>query len=320
MMRAAALLDTVLDRTIVGGYTSIGYRVRSLAWNDRDLPRLDGRTVVISGATSGIGFAAAEAFAGLGARVRLLARSEERGEHSRAQIIERTANDAVDVIACDLSSLASVRRAAQQLLDEGTRIDVLVNNAGVMTQQRELSADGIELTFATNVLGPFVLTNMLVALMRGDSAPGRIINVSSGGMYSRRLDVEDLQMQQGTFDGVRAYALTKREEVVLTELWAQRLAPENVVVHAMHPGWVDTPGVRTSLPSFHRVTKPLLRTAAQGADTIVWLGAAAAPAQSSGGFWHDRRRRPTHILPGTTETPQERERLWSQCEQLSAPR
>ena len=113
------------------------------------------------------------------------------------------------------------------------------------------------------------------------------------------------------------YARTKRAQVILTELWAKRLAGTGVVVHAMHPGWVDTPGVASSLPRFHRLTGPLLRSPEQGADTIVWLGAAAEPGESSGGFWHDRRRRPTHRVPWTRETPEDRERLWRECERLT---
>ena len=113
------------------------------------------------------------------------------------------------------------------------------------------------------------------------------------------------------------YARTKRAQVILTELWAKRLAGTGVVVHAMHPGWADTPGVASSLPRFHRLTGPLLRSPEQGADTIVWLGAAAEPGESSGGFWHDRRRRPTHRVPWTRETPEDRERLWRECERLT---
>ena len=114
------------------------------------------------------------------------------------------------------------------------------------------------------------------------------------------------------------YARTKRAQVILTELWAERLAGTGVVVHAMHPGWPDTPGVASSLPRFHRLTGPLLRSPEQGADTIVWLGAAVEPGGSSGGFWHDRRQRPTHRVPWTRETPEDRERLWHECERLTS--
>jgi dehydrogenase/reductase SDR family member 12 len=217
---------------------------------------------------------------------------------------------------CDLSELESVRQFAGRFRDQASRLDVLVNNAGVMTEARDVSADGIELTLATNVVGPFLLTNLLIPLIE-ESAPARIINVSSGGMYTQKLRVDDLQSERGQFDGPKVYARTKRAEVILTELWAEQLAGTGVVVHSMHPGWADTPGVRSSLPRFYTVTRPLLRTPAQGADTIVWLGAAAEPGRSSGRFWHDRRPRPTHRLRCTRETRQEREQLLAECVRLS---
>jgi dehydrogenase/reductase SDR family member 12 len=150
------------------------------------------------------------------------------------------------------------------------------------------------------------------------SAPARIVNVSSGRMYTQKLRAGDLQSEQEDFDRPTAYVRTKRAEVVLSEMWAQRLAGTGATAHAMHPGWADTPGVRSSLPRFYRATRPLLRSPHQGADTTVWLGAAAEPAETSGGFWQDRRRRPAHLMPGTRETELERDRLWSQCLALSS--
>ncbi|MFI4977690.1 MAG: SDR family NAD(P)-dependent oxidoreductase [Solirubrobacterales bacterium] len=311
-----SLLDTILDRTVVGGYTSVGYRIRRSTWETADLQPMDGKVVIVTGATSGLGLAAAEGFARLGASVRLLARSEERGQRARAEIVARSGSSDVQVELCDLSALRSVRQFADRFSGEVPRLDVLVNNAGVMTGERTLSVDGIELTFATNVLGPFLLTNLLIPLLE-KSAPARIVNVSSGGMYTQRIHVEDLQTAEGEFDGATVYARTKRAQVILTELWAQRLQGTGVVVHAMHPGWADTPGVASSLPRFYAVTKRLLRTPQEGADTIVWLGAAPEGASSSGSFWHDRRQRPTHLMPWTKEAPEDRERLWAECERLS---
>ena len=307
-------LDTLLDRSVVGGYTNLGYRLRSRDWDP--LPRMDGKVVLVTGATSGLGHAAARGFASLGATLWLAVRDRERGEHARAQITEHCADADVRVEVADLSQLQSVRRFAERLRGETPRLDVLINNAGVMTRERELSADGIELTLATNVVGPFLLTNLLIPLLLR-SAPARIINVSSGGMYTQKLPIDDLQSEHGDFDGPAAYARTKRAEVILTELWAERLAGSGVVAHSMHPGWADTAGIKSSLPRFYRITRPVLRTAAQGADTVVWLGAAAEPAATSGGFWHDRRQRPTHLLPGTREAEADRRRLWDECARLS---
>lgn len=315
-MNGMGVIDTILDRSVAVGYTSVGYRIREHTWNPSDLARMDGRMVLVTGATSGIGHAAAEGFARLGASVRMLVRDPHRGEHARAEIVARSGNGDVEVKLCDLSDLAAVRSFAKRFSAEAPRLDMLVNNAGVLTGKRTLSADGIELTFATNVLGPFVLTNMLTELLKR-SSPSRIINVSSGGMYTQRLHIEDLQMAGEEFNGPVAYARSKRIEVILTELWAERLKDAGVVVHAMHPGWVDTPGLAASLPRFHRLVRPLLRTPQQGADTIVWLGAAPEPARRSGEFWHDRRPRPTHRVPWTKEGAEDRERLWVECERLS---
>lgn len=311
-----SLLDRMLDRTVIGGYTNIGYRIRSRGWSATELPSLDGRVVIVTGATSGLGLAAADGLARLGATVWLVVRNQARGEQARAAVLERSGASDVHVGLCDLSDLQSVRQFAERFTAQAERLDVLINNAGVLPPSRALSPDGIELTFATNVLGPFLLTNLLLPLL-ARSAPARIINVSSGGMYTQRITVDDLQSERGEFDGPRAYARTKRAQLILTEIWAQRLEGRGVVVHAMHPGWADTPGVKSSLPRFYRLTRPLLRTPEQGADTIVWLGAADEPARSTGLFWHDRRPRPTHPLPWTRETQQEREQLWAQCAELS---
>ena len=311
-----SLLDTVLYRTVVVGYTSLGYRLRSSGWNPQEVQPMDGKVVLVTGATSGLGLAAAEGFARLSASVWLIARDQQRGERARAQVARNARGGEVQVGHCDLGDLASVRKFAEGFCGQTARLDVLVNNAGALVNQRKRSADGIELTFATNVVGPFLLTKLLVPEL-GRSAPSRIINVSSGGMYAQKLRVDDLQSEHGDFDGAAVYARTKRAGVVLTELWAKRLHGQSIVVHSMHPGWADTPGVKSSLPRFYKLTKPLLRSPAQGADTIVWLGAAPQAAQSSGEFWHDRRARPTHLLPGTRESAEDRQRLWDECERLS---
>jgi NAD(P)-dependent dehydrogenase (short-subunit alcohol dehydrogenase family) len=311
-----SLVDTVMDRTVLAGFSNVGYRIRSRGWYASDLKPMNGKVVLVTGSNSGLGFAAAEGFARLGATVWLAVRNGQRGQDARARIQESARSAEVHVGVCDLSRIDSVREFAARFIAEAGRLDVLVNNAGVMTETRELSPDGIELTLATNVIGPFLLTGLLVSLL-GAGAPARVINVSSGGMYTQKLAADDLQFEHGSFDGTTAYARTKRAQVVLTELWAEHLRGSGIVAHSMHPGWADTPGLRASLPGFYRATRFLLRTPAQGADTIVWLGAADEPARSSGGFWHDRRERTKHMLPRTRESATERTALWDQCTTLS---
>jgi len=305
----SAFLDSALDLSVIGGYSRIGFALRSRSWAPPAAAPLAGRVVAISGASSGIGRAAAEMCLERGARVILLVRDAQRGERVRAELASR---GPVELLNCELSSLDSVRACAREIAERHAALDVLINNAGLLPDRRELSADGIELSFATNVLGPFLLTAALVPALRASTA-ARIINVSSGGMYTQGIHADDLQFEHGSYSGAVAYARAKRAQVVLTELWARRLP--GVGVHAMHPGWVDTPGIAHSLPRFRRTLRPLLRTPAQGADTIVWL--CWAPDLPSGRFWQDRRRRPTHLLPGTRERPGERERLWAECARLS---
>ncbi len=296
-----SLLDTALDRTLLLGYSRPGIAVRRLlpGWPDGPLD-LAGKVVLVTGATGGIGAAAAEQLAREGAEVVVVGRSPEKVAGTADRLGGRGE-------VCDVSSLTSVRSLAARWSGP---LDVLVHNAGVMPPTRQLSVDGVELTFATNVLGPWLLTRELAPALAG----GRVVNVSSGGMYGQRLD-EDLLNED--YEPVKAYARTKRAEVVLTEMWAERLDGQDTVVHAMHPGWALTPGVESSLPTFRRVMGPALRTPDQGADTIVWLAGAEEPGRTTGLFWHDRRARPTHLLGLNRESTEARQRLWDLCEQLS---
>jgi dehydrogenase/reductase SDR family member 12 len=314
---AYRILDKILDITIFLSYARPGYELRQRWWAPEETEvDLRGRVCVVTGANAGIGKAAALALAQRGAAVHMVARDPVRGEEARAEIAAAAESDWVYLHTADISDLSQVRRLAHDLLASGERLDVLVNNAGAMAPERRLSVDGVELSLATNVVGPFLLTNLLLPRMVNQGG-GRVILVSSGGMYTQRLDVEDLQFVHKRYSGPIAYAQNKRAQVILTELWAERLAGSGVTVNAMHPGWVDTPGLRGSLPTFRRVVGRLLRTPEQGADTIVWLAVSAQTAGESGRFWFDRQSRATHLLPGTRATPGERQRLWEACMQLS---
>lgn len=306
-------VDWLLDRTVLPGYTSLGYRLRKPAWAELDARALEGRTIVVTGANSGIGMAACRLAAEAGARVEMVARDSERGERAREEICEATRSELIGLRRGDLSDPDSIRRLAAELAESNERIDGLVNNAGVMPPKRtriRFGGSEAELTFATNVLGPHLLTALLLEPLRA-SDDARVVNVSSGGMYTSRLDVDDLELDDHEYSGNRFYAHTKRIEVILTELWQERLGGSGLSFHSMHPGWVATAGLAGSLPRFASALRPLLRDPEQGADTIVWLLAADLPLVSPGAFWHDRRPRPTHRVPWTRETPDERSRLWA---------
>ena len=312
------VIDDVLEFSVVGSFTKLGYefRRRSFEWEPLEDLRMDGKVAIITGGNSGLGLLTATRLASLGASIRIVVRDRDKGDHAAAQIAD-AGNGDVDVYEADLSSMASVRSVAARIRDREPRLDVLIHNAGGLFGERKESVDGHELTFATMVLGPFLLTRELVSLLEATSG-ARVIWVSSGGMYTQPLSVDTLEMSAQDYRGPAAYARAKRAQVVLSEEWAKRLRDAGVAVHAMHPGWADTPGLEVGLPVFRSVLGPLLRTPAEGADTIVWLAAADEPGRTTGKFWLDRAPRSTHKLIRSGDTPEERLRLWELCERLTA--
>jgi dehydrogenase/reductase SDR family protein 12 len=275
-----------------------------------------GRTVLVTGPTSGLGRATTQALAALGARVVLVGRSQERLATLRDSLIREYGEDRFPIVVADMGSLASVRAAASHVLDTEPRIDVLVDNAGAIYPERTVGPDGIEATLATLVVGPFALAAALMPLMA--RTPGsRIIAVTSGGMYTQPVDLDDLQCEHESWSGPRAYARAKRIQVALMREWSRRLkaAGIHVSVNAMHPGWADTPGLAEALPGFHRRMRRVLRTPAEGADTIVWL--ATRPGGGGGELYLDRRPRPFDRVPSTRLQAADRRRLWNAVMELS---
>jgi len=266
---------------------------------------MKGRVCLVTGANRGLGLAAARALAERRATVHLLCRDTDRGHQARDELIALTGNEAIHAHAVDLASLRSIHTFVDAL--DAPQVDVLIHNAGLLPDARRRSPEGFEMTVAVHVVGPHVLTHALAPRL----ANARVIFVSSGGMYTQRLDVETMLANTGRYDGVTAYAMTKRAQVVLAEQWAEVLRDSGTVVHAMHPGWAATPGVQRSLPRFWSLMEGRLRSPEQGADTVIWLAVADAPTRTTGGFWFDRRPAPTHRLPWTREDDQQRERLWA---------
>ncbi|MDX1880201.1 SDR family NAD(P)-dependent oxidoreductase [Mycolicibacterium sp. 141076] len=310
MTMVGAFFDDLLDRTVVLGYSRVGLAVRQQFWQTPALPAeaLAGRTVLVTGANSGIGKAIATELAALGATVLMTVRDRARGEAARRDVLAVVPGAEVAVEVCDVSHLAAVRSFAADLLSRRPRLDAVIHNAGVMPEERTESAEGHELSLATHVLGPVLLTELLLPALTAAPDP-RVVLMSSGGMYTQSLPVDDIEYRRGHYRGATAYARSKRVQVALTPLLARRW-PE-LMVAAMHPGWADTPGVAQSLPGFRRLTRPILRTSEQAADTAVWL-TATEPAPVSGQFWHDRRIRPTHYLPTRDDDARVRQ-VWQYC-------
>ena len=180
------------------------------------------------------------------------------GETARREILAALPDGDIQVEVCDVSSLSAVRAFAADVAARVPRLDVLIHNAGLLPDARSETAEGHELTLATHVLGPLLLTEQLATVLASAPDP-RVILVSSGGMYTQQLPTDDPEYRHGTYRGATAYARSKRIQVALTPILAQRWGAGGITVASMHPGWADTPGVATSLPGFRRLTAPLLR-------------------------------------------------------------
>jgi len=310
--------DRLLDKTMVLNASRVGYWLREPAWDPADTwVSMRGKVCLVTGANSGLGRVVSTRLAGLGARVYLLCRNAERGRRAQREIVDRTQNPDVFLEIVDISRPASIRAFVERFGAAEERLDVLVNNAGVFMPERQVTAEGLELTFATNTLGPFLLTNLLLtALHRSNSA--RIVNVSSSAMYFAKLNADDPQFVQRPYLGALAYAESKRAGVELTQRWARQLQGTGIAVHAMHPGWADTPTAWDAVPSLATPIRPLLRTPEQGADTLLWLAVNPRLTASDGGqFWFDRRTRPTHRFGFGQSSEAERESFWHLCRRLA---
>ena len=306
-----ALIDDLLEILVVPSFTRTGFAIRRrlFVWTAASSSSMVGRTVVITGPTSGLGREAAGSFARMGARIVLVGRDAGRLEQTAAELLGETPGSPICTIVADMSSLASVRAGADRILGEEPRIDVIVDNAGAMFAERHVTPEGFERTFATMVLGPFVLMARLIPRL-AESPDARIVGVTSGGMYTQALPIDDLGFKRGNYDGPRAYARAKRAQVALIREWARRLRDRGIVANAMHPGWADTPGLEASLPGFRHLVGGLLRTPAEGADTTVWLVAADKGREMTGRVFLDRRPRPFDRLPSTRLSIADRRKLW----------
>lgn len=312
-------LSNALDVAVVPGFSKIGYAIRKRLGNWQPISGFDlrGKTIVITGPTSGLGKEVARQLAPTGANLVLVARNEEKCARVIEEIAPLCTGSKPIFVRAEMGDLESVRSACVLIQQLFSHVDVLIHNAGALLNTRQVSPQGIEQTVASHVVGPFLMTTLLLPLMHG----GRVVTVSSGGMYTSALPAfdhgESLEMPVHKYNGSKQYAIAKRAQVTLNELWAKSETQTEFV--AMHPGWADTPGVQESIPGFRRVTAPILRSASEGADTIAWLAAVNPLPGASGTFWSDREVRPTHKSPHSKkmDTQANRQSLWQQIKQMS---
>jgi retinol dehydrogenase-14 len=246
---------------------------------------MSGRTVLVTGGTGGIGKATALGLATMGAHLAITGRDRGRSDHAAREI--RAAGGQVDVFVADMSSQSEVRRLADEVLLRFSRIDVLVNNVGGYWNTRHVTADGLERTFAVNHLAPFLLTNLLLDRLK-QSAPARVVTVSSNAQAQGRIDFDDLQGER-SYSGARAYSQSKLANVLFTYELARRLQATSVTVNALHPGVVSTSfgaedpgGVQRLFVPFMR---PFMKDPAKGAATSIHLASAPDLEHVTGSFF-----------------------------------
>ncbi|TCJ16418.1 SDR family oxidoreductase [Rubrobacter taiwanensis] len=267
---------------------------------------LSGKTFLVTGATDGLGRRVALELAGTGAGVLLHGRNPGRCRAALEEIRRKTGNDRLGCYLADFASLGTVREMAGQVLSHHDRLDGLINNAGVIVRERRESEDGIELTFAVNYLAHFLLTRLLLPLLR-DSAPARIVNVASAAQ--RPVDFGDVMLEFG-YGGMEAYARSKLAQIMFTFELAGRLRSTGITVNALHPAsLMDTKMVRET---FGRAMSPVR----EGAEAVVRLAAAPELEGVTGRYYEGRREARAHRQAYDGEA---RKRLWRLSEQLCGP-
>jgi NAD(P)-dependent dehydrogenase (short-subunit alcohol dehydrogenase family) len=282
------------------------------------LKPLKQQAIVVTGATSGIGEEIALGLARAGARVVVVGRQRERGEATVERVRPEAEGAAPELLLADLSVQAEIRGLAARLLERHPAIRVLVNNAGIVNLRRELTADGLEATFAVNHLGSFLLTTLLVDRLRA-SAPARVVNVASDAHRFGRLDLADLQNER-SYRSMRVYGQSKAANLLFTQELARRLAGSGVTVNAMHPGAVATRLGQQNGAVARVLTRALsvfFRTPAQGADTALWLATAPELEGVSGRYFTSRR---AHEPAPHARDPEVARRLFEASERLTALR
>lgn len=251
-----------------------------------------------------MGKEAAKQIALKGATVHMLCRNEERGKEAIEELAKEIPKDRLVLHKVDMSKPKDIIDFVNIFQSKHQSLDVLINNAGCMVNERKLTEDGLETNFATNTFGPFALTEKLMSLLE-NTTNSRVISVTSGGMLTQKLHYTDMQFKDmKPFDGAMAYAQNKRQQVELGHVWAKE--HPSVLFLSAHPGWADTLAVKESMPFFYERFKSNLRTVEQGADTIIWSAISPEAANlPNGSFVSDRKLESEHLLWACTESTDE---------------
>lgn len=271
------------------------------------------KVIIITGANRGIGKEAAKEIVNLGAKVYMACRSLDSANEAKEEIIKETKNEKVYVLELDLASVDSINRFVASFKERETKLDMLINNAGISSRTKELNDAGVELTFAINVLGHHYLTKLLIDLLE-KSSPSRIINVASE--YAGGLNLNDINYDKRNYDTTGAYKQSKQANRMLTREWAKRLVDKNISVYSMTPGWVPSTDLFREQSTFNKAVIKTVgvvggRSVEQGADTIVWLVSTEINPQSNGGFFRERKE-----MKCPFNNPENEKRLWDICERL----
>lgn len=271
------------------------------------------KVVIITGANRGIGKAATKEIAKLGAKVYMACRSVDSANKVKEELISETKNKNIFVRELDLSSTKSIEKFSESFLKEEIKLDVLINNAGIMSQTKKLNDQGAEMTFTVNVLGHHLLTKLLADSLK-KASPSRIINVASD--YAGGLDLDDINFDKRSYDLTAAYKQSKQGNRMLTREWARYFGKDDVSVYSMTPGWVPNTDLFREQSTFNKAVLKTAgfvggRTVERGADTIVWLATSEKIPGSNGGFFKDRKEQACGFT-----NPADEKRLWDIYEKL----
>lgn len=299
--------DGLLDTTILFSFDSSGFKRHQKKFS-KIKETLNEKTVLITGATSGIGKALTFLLAKKGASLVLCSRHKDAGKALEDELKKNYPSQNFSFFAIDLADLEKTAKFIK--LQPKFSIDCIIHNAGGMPIEKSLGPQGVETIFSSQVLAPYLIT---VAAIEDHilKKEGRVIFVSSGGALLQKLSLKDLNFEKSEYNHYKAYANAKRAQLVLTHMWSEKY--KQIFFASMHPGWVDTPGVKSSMPVFYKRLNKRLRTKEEGADTAYWLACSLEP-QTSGFFWFDRQKASEHPLFFTRSNKEDTEKLITFCQ------